>query len=362
MAEEPEIIDEPLMARVHRLASPSFRTSYPELHDKNLIPRDALGAMEQAWNLGRLAVRPVNFYRLRNVYVCAEGLVFDEALRLYRSTLAQHPPAYVARALRQLRERRTNGSIPSHEGPHLLCKKIGAFNFGHWLIEMLPRAALARAHLGIADLCHVVHAVEDPMRTVLRDSFALLGTPRKAVLETTNDPHFFSELIIVDGLSEHGQYMSPLCIQALEALTAMVRSGSSERLFITRQSARWRRLRNEDRLHDMAQRAGYSLADPGAMSLVQQIMVFKGAKRIAGVSGAGMTNTAFCPPGAAVRLLVPASMPDTFFWFISQLRGHSYAEQRCPEIGQPPVDNVIHPNWNCDITVPDEAFRRFLEI
>ena len=141
----------------------------------------------------------------------------------------------------------------------------------------------------------------------------------------------------------------------------MVRSGSSERLFVTRQSARWRRLRDEDRLHDIAQRAGYSLADPGAMSLVQQIMVFKGARRIAGVSGAGMTNAVFSPQGAAVRLLVPASMPDTFFWFISQLRGHSYAEQRCPEIGQPPVDNVIHPNWNCDIAVPEEAFRRFLE-
>jgi len=354
-------IDEPIRGRILRLASPSFRVAYPDIGNRQLIPSDTLHAMEQAWNLGRLPVRPVTFYRLQNVYVCEEGLVFDEGLNLYRSTLAQHPPAYVARALRQLRDPRARERIPRHDGPTLLCKKIGSFNYGHWLVEMLPRAQLAREHLGIPGLRYVVHDVEGPMRTVMRDSFALLGVARGAVLATGNEPQFFSELIIVEGLSDHGMFMSPVCLDALAKVTAMVRSGPSERIFVTRQSARWRRFRNEEKLVEIAQRAGYSMADPGAMSLVQQVMVFKGARRIAGISGAGITNVAFAAAGGDVRLFVPGTMPDTFFWFICQIRGHRYAEQRCPEIGRPPVDTVVHPSWNCDITIQPDAFKRFID-
>ena len=361
MSETITPIDEPLMARILRLASPAFRVSPPELEGADLVPADILGMMNHSWSKGIVPVRPVTFYRLRNVYVCAEGLVFDEAFNLYRSTIAQHPPAYVAEALRTLRERHAAGGVPTHREPTLLCKKIGSFNYGHWLVEMLPRAQLAKAHLNISDLRYLVHAVAGPMRAVMRDSLALLGIQPSTVVQTANEPHFFSELIIVDGLSRHGGYMSPLCLDALDQVAAMVRTGHSERVFVTRQSAEWRKFQNEDEMADIALRAGYSLVDPGAMSLAQQIMIFKGARQVAGITGAGMTNIAFAAPGARVRLFVPRSMPDTFFWFIAQIRRHAYAEQRCPEINLSAEKSLRQPTWNSNIAVTPGDFRRFIE-
>jgi capsular polysaccharide biosynthesis protein len=355
------LADEPLAGRMLRLASPSYAVNYPEIEHREGIPRDVLRAMEQSFTRGRMPVRPVTFYHLKDVFVCAEGLVFDRDYRLFRSTLTQHPPRQVAEALQTLRARRSSGNVPTHAGPVLLCKKIGSFNYGHWMLEMLPRVLLARENLGITGLRFLVHELEGPMRGVIAESLHIAGVAAKDVLRTGNEPHFFSDLIIVDGLSEHGLYMSPLCVATLERFAARVRTGPSERIFVTRRSARWRRFRNEEQLHDIAQRAGYSLVDPGEMPVAQQIMVFKGARRIAGITGAGVSNIAFSAPGAAARLFVPRSMPDTFFWLISQIRGHAYAEMRCAEVGMPPVDSVVHPSWNCDITISPPEFRRFIE-
>jgi len=361
LSPEIELIEEPVIRRVLRLASPSYPAVYPEIAGREHIPRDVLGAMERAWNVPRQPVRAVSFYHLRDVFVSAEGLVFDNQFRLFRSSLAQHLPHQVNESLYMLRERAAAGIIPSHAGPVLLCKKIGSFNYGHWMLEMLPRVMLARENLGIADLRYLVHELQGPMRGITDESLALAGVTREQVLRSGNEPHHFSDLFMIDGLAEHGAYMSPLCLEALERFAARVRTGPSERIFVTRASARWRRFRNEEQLNEIAQRAGYSLVDPGAMSLPQQIMVFKGARRVAGITGAGISNVAFSRPGASVRLFVPRSMPDTFFWFICQLRRHAYAEMRCPEIGLPPMDAVLHPSWNSDISVTPAAFRRFIE-
>ena len=355
------LIDEPLAGRVLRLASPSYPVTYPDITHREVIPRDVLGAMEQSFTRGRMPVRPVTFFHLKDVYVSAEGLVFDRDLRLYQSTVTQHPPRQVAEALQALRAGRAAGNIPAHAGPVLLAKKIGSFNYGHWMLEMLPRVLLAKENLGITGLRYLVHELAAPMRGVIDETLQIAGVAPGEILRTGNEPHYFSDLIIVDGLSEHGLYMSPLCVATLERFAARVRTGPSERIFVTRRSARWRRFREEEALHDIAQRAGYSLVDPGEMPVAQQIMVFKGARRIAGITGAGLSNIAFAAPGAAVRMFVPRSMPDTFFWLISQIREHGYAELRCAEVGMPPVDSVVHPSWNCDITISPAAFRRFIE-
>jgi len=82
-----------------------------------------------------------------------------------------------------------------------------------------------------------------------------------------------------------------------------------------------------------AEVSGFALVEPGRLSLAAQIAAFKNAKEIVGVSGAEMTNIAFAPRGARVMNIAPAGMPDTFFWFIAGLRGHTYAELRCAQTG-----------------------------
>ena len=110
----------------------------------------------------------------------------------------------------------------------------------------------------------------------------------------------------------------------------------------------------------IAEKEGYTVIDPGGMGLMQQIGMFKGARRVVGVTGAAMTNTVFMPPGGRVGLFVPASMPDNFFWFISQIRKHRYAEYRCPEVAPDVARRDYGQSWNADIQLSPEAFRRFI--
>ena len=355
-----EVIDEPLLARVHRLASPSFPVAHPEVHGEELMPDVVAGSMRARWTARQFPVRAVDFYRLRDVYVCDEGLVFDAQGRLFRSTIAQHSTEEIEIAARAVRAAREAGAVPAHAGPAVLCKKIGSFNFGHWLLEMWPRAVLARMHLALPDLRYVVHAHERALRQVMLGCLALAGIREAAVIETPRAPQFFEDLILIDGVAMHGDYMSPLAVTCLEPLIAGVPAGHAERLYVTRRDVGWRKFLNEDAMIRIAEKEGYMVIDPGQMGLMQQIGMFRGARRVVGVTGAAMTNTVFMPPGGRVGLFVPASMPDNFFWFISQIRRHHYAEYRCREVGADGVAPAHGKSWNADIQLSRETFRRFV--
>ncbi len=355
-----EIIDEPLLARIHRLASPSFPVTYPEMYDDALMPDVIAGSMRAYWTARFFPVRAVDFYRLRNVYVCGEGLVFDAAGRLFRSTIAQHSDEAIAVAAQAVAEARAVGQIPAHSGPAVLCKKIGSFNFGHWLLEMWPRAILARMHLAIPGLRYVVHAHTGALWKVMRDCLGLAGIREAAIIETTWEPQFFEDLFLVDGLTDHGNYMSSLAVTCLDPFIEGVPAGHAERLYVTRQGVGWRRFQDEEAMLRIAEQEGYMVIDPGGMGLMQQIGMFKGARRVVGVTGAAMTNTVFMAPHGRVDLFVPASMPDNFFWFISQHRQHHYSEHRCPEAEPDAARREHGQSWNADIEFAPEAFRRFI--
>ena len=252
----------------------------------------------------------------------------EAAGRLYRSSIAQHTAANIATAAQALQAARAAEQVPGHAGPVVLCKKIGSFNFGHWLLEMWPRAILAREHLHLTDLRYAVHALDGPLAQVMRASLTLAGIAENAMIDTPWEPQFFADLFLIDGLTEHGRYMSPLAVRCLDRLIAPVPQGAAERLYVTRHSASWRRFEHEAAMIRIAEREGYAVVDPGEMGLLQQISIFKGARRVVGIIGAAMTNTAFMAPGGQVGVFVPATMPDNFFWFISQIRQHEYREFR----------------------------------
>jgi len=355
-----EIIDEPLQDRIHRVISPSFLVSPPVVRGAELMPEVVAGSMDASWSARFFPVRAVDFYRLRDVFVCGEGLVFDAAGRLFRASVAQHSPEAIETAAQAVAVARAMGGVAAHGGPAVLCKKIGSFNFGHWLLEMWPRAVLARTELDVPGLRYVVHAHGGALRQVMIDSLALAGIGRDAILETPWEPHFFEELIVIDGLTEHGSYMSPVAVNCLQPLIAQIPPGRSERLYITRRDTGWRRLQGEDAIIRVAEQEGYDVLEPASLALAQQIGAFKGARRVVGVTGAAMTSTAFMATGGQVDLFVPATMPDNFFWFISQIRGHRYAEYRCPEIRAEEARQAHGQSWNADLRLTRAEFRKLI--
>lgn len=347
------LISLPDDANIFALTSPGFDAAYPSVVNKELIPEPVLQAMEWAWNTQRFPERPVRVVRLSDVWVAKEGLVFDRNGNLYRETITQHSEAEIDQAhvaVLGAMEREEELGGWDRGGPVLLCKKRGIGNYGHWLMEMLPKAHLVHTHL--PDLCSrfLVAHVPAHLNNSMAFSLSMLGIDLTRTVVVDDTPRRFADLLLVDGLTEHGGYMSPLVLDSIDTLLEGVASAGAERLFVTRRSTGIRRVVDEDALAAHAVARGYRVIEPGLLDLPEQIALFKGASRIVGVMGAAMTNIAFAPPGARIVNLTPAGMPDTFFWFIATLRGLDYTEVRCAQSG--PVRGVMP--WDTDLVLSPE--------
>ena len=343
------------------LTSPGFDAAYPRVFNKELIPEPILKSMEWAWNTPHFPERPVRVLRLADVWVAKEGLVFDCAGNLYRETITQHSEREIDQAHAAVLAAIEQGgpaAEPDTDGPVLLCKKRGIGNYGHWMMEMLPKAQLVHRLLPDLDVRFLVAHAPGHLNDSMAQSLSMLGIDLARTVVADDTPWRFADLLLVDGLSEHGAYMSPLVLDSADALAGCVPAAGTERLFVTRRATGFRRVVGEDDLIAHAQACGYTLVEPDALTLPRQVSLFKGATRIVGVMGAAMTNIAFAPPGARVVALTPAGMPDTFFWFIATLRGLDYAEIRCPQSG--PVQGVMP--WDTDLSLsPEDRDRIFAD-
>ncbi len=348
---------EPVGAKFLSLQSPAFAAEYPKLQGKQLMPDHVVRLLEPTWNTGLFPPSAVSFYRYYKVFVASDGLVFDRDLNVHDRSVAGHDPDEIAMARRSIRDRMANGSLPVHLRPAVLCKKRGSFNYGHFLVEMLSKAFLARRHLSQANLTYVVGAERGALGAVMSDALSMIDIDEEAVVRCDRQPAFFSELIVIDGLTNHGRFMSPLVMESFDRLAMPVSARGSERIYVTRASALHRKLLNEGQLASLLDEHGYAIVDPGAMPLAEQIAAFKAARRIIGVTGAALTNVAFARPGASVTCLTPASMPDTFFWFLSRLKNHRFLDVRLEELGGEPAGL---PSWAGNVSIEADVLRELL--
>ena len=351
----PTPISLPDDAVILALTSPGFDAGYPRVVNRHRIPQPILQSMEWAWKTPRFPERTVRVLRLSDVWVAKEGLVFDRDGNLYRETITQHSEAEIDLAheavLASIERWAELGWDADREGPVLLCKKRGVGNYGHWMMEMLPKAHLVHSRLPELEARFLVADVPGRLREAMAHSLAMLGIDLARTIVADDAPRRFADLLVVDGLSEHGGFMSPLVLEGVDRVARDVVPAGADRLFVTRRTTGFRRVVDEDALVAHAQERGYRLVDPGVLPLPEQVALFKGATRIIGVMGAAMTNIAFAPPGARVVTLTPAGMADTFFWFIATLRGLDYTEVRCAPSG--PVRGVMP--WDTDLILsPDD--------
>ena len=352
------VIEEPFGSKILTLDSPDFSVAYPFIHRKEMMPADLVALLDLAWTKGRFEGRKIDVYRLRDVFVAFEGLVFDKYLDVYRTSVTGHQPDEIESACHAIRDGMQNGSIPVNLSTAVLCKKRGTYNYGHFLIEMFPKAFLAMKHLPSDRLHYVVGAEDGALGDVIATSLAMLGIPQKRVVRCGREPAFFREIILIDGLTHHGQFMSPAICEGLDHLAAQVEAEPSERIYVSRRTADYRKMRNEDEVTAILAERGYRIVDPGGLSFREQIAVFKGARAIIGVTGAGLTNVAFSQPGATVTCLTPATMPETFYWLLATLRRHRFRDVRCEELGgQPPG----FPSSSGDIRIDPDELRHWLD-
>lgn len=325
----PNIVDVPQSARVDTFMSPPFSTRPPDLRNGDLLTPKLRELYARLWHQAR-GPEEIVCSVIPDAVVEGPGLVFDRDMNLLRQTIHQATPGEIEAAANSVRHHVQAGLLPYQPGVTLLCEKAGIGNYGHWLIEMLPVAYLNLRHLAAGQWRLRLPVAGEAMNAVMRDSVELIGVPASQVDSRPPGPQRYEQLVIVHGLGHHGVYYSPRVIECMEHLSATVPPQTTEKVWVSRAGDR-RSMINELELCRTLRKRGWHVAEPGRMSLREQISLFRGARHIAGVNGAGLTNLVFAPTGARVTAFMPALMPDVFFWMLAGFKQQAYREVRCSQ-------------------------------
>ena len=184
------------------------------------------------------------------------------------------------------------------------------------------------------------------MQAVVEDSLDLLGAGTDRRVLNDGQPCEVSDLVFIEGLSRHGEYFSPLILDAMDRIAAQVLAGPDAKVWITREGET-RSLLNEAEANRRIEAAGWRVVHPGRISFREQVALAKGARHMAGVNGAGLSNLLFMVPGGALTSFVPAVMPDIFYWQLSAHRGLSYREVRSLQL----YDRGGPTLWDAPLTI-----------
>ena len=219
-------------------------------------------------------------------------------------------------------------------------------NYYHWFAQCLP-AIVHSVRVAGGDRCVLVVRALQPWQ---EESLRFLGLADMPRIEANVwKPYYFSKAIYCEYLGGHGGgYVSPYLDRVMAALArdVAVAEDRPRRLYVSRSDATRRPLANERAVEAVLRSRGFTVVVPSALSLVEQIRLFKGADVVVGPHGAGMTNIGFCRPGTKVLELMQSTFIRIFMTRIAQAARLDY---RVECFGGEDREDPSQQSWSVDI-------------
>ena len=214
--------------------------------------------------------------------------------------------------------------------PSLLLKRPWYKNYGHWLVDAAPLAALASRFI-LSDDWQVVVGEQDSrgMMKVVAECLELLLPDTTAIAHPNSEVWRFRKLHYVTPVHIPPLFKFPLGLMALQALTlrkSLNKQTTRRRLYIRRRIQDDRALDNEEDVLELCGRLAIDAVYPEELTFIEQAELFHSADLVLGVKGAAMTNTLFCPAGAHVVIMSPSDFSDPFYWDLVAQGGADYSE------------------------------------
>jgi len=194
-----------------------------------------------------------------------------------------------------------------------------AENYAHWISEVLPRIALFCSEERFHGIPIIVNA--GLHKNIMSSLFLLAGDRHEIKALPIGRALIVEELhlISVTGYVPFGQRtnrlsghshgkFSPSVLKLLsDSIHTFVRQDTEDRwpkkIYIRRQAG-LRRVTNEKELEMELAERGYVAVEPGVLTFLQQINLFRNAKVILATTGAALSNAVFCMPGTQVAILM----------------------------------------------------------
>jgi len=210
-------------------------------------------------------------------------------------------------------------------GPAVKLVGASTFEYGHWLMEHLPRL---RALEQLPSFAGAAFIVDAGMPATHLQALALVLGREPVVIELqVGEPASADELLLsgpdcyfpyvptTQGLQTPSLApssvagMSYLRSRAVGHLPARTGPAPRRRIFVRRASELRQLLNEADLIERLAARWGFEAVQPETLSFAQQVQLFQDADFVAGAHGSALTNCLFCRPGTEV-LTITAPFAD----------------------------------------------------
>jgi hypothetical protein len=224
-------------------------------------------------------------------------------------------------------------------------------NYSHWLLSNLPWMLPWLPHLQDGRLAVLAPTLQHEWQ---RRSLKLLGVPSSAMIEVPQHAVHCCDIIHsgryypprqngsensdVSDVPERRWFGPPqdAVVRTVEILKGAVRpSDHVERprwIYISRRGTNsFRTLLNESEIETAVERLGFKVVRTENYSFDDQVAMFSQARVVLGPHGAGMTNTAFAPPGCLVCDFFPPGWSNDWSLRLTQLFGHKYLALSWPD-------------------------------
>jgi capsular polysaccharide biosynthesis protein len=235
----------------------------------------------------------------------------------------------------------------------------GDHSYYHFLIDILPRLAALEAP-GVPEPDRWYAPLQHGFQSQILELAGFL--PGREVIDADLVPHVRAESLLTPTFPDNHLRTPPWSV---EFIRERLRDPALElvpgrRIYVTRGTARnSRTVTNEIELREMLGDRGFSVVDPGALPVADQIRAFAEAEWIVSPHGAGLTNLAFASPGASVIEMFPPDYVQTCYWKLAWcIPGLTY--RYLVGVGDPPRNGMMN-GAGSDITVDTGVLSRMLD-
>lgn len=194
----------------------------------------------------------------------------------------------------------------------------GSNNYFHWTLETLPRINLLKKHLDVIDWFYI--GSTEPFQQVWLEK---VGIPKKKILRISPQEHLRADRLLVPSFSHKSGMYTDAAYEYVRSFCLPLPI-ATRKIYISRSSARRRRITNETVLLPLLKERGYEVHRLAGMTVDEQMKLFGSASHIISAHGAELTNLTYCQPGTKVLEIFSPYYINPCFWIVAMQVGLTY--------------------------------------
>jgi hypothetical protein len=250
---------------------------------------------------------------------------------------------------------------------------VNSYNFGHWLIEFLPRVLACRDLPGFGS---VPILIDEQMPPQHLDALRLFAGPDHPVVVLSRGKAVRVKRLWacsmpsyvplspragatsgVDVMSIDGPAFAALLAKLAPALDALSGAPGPSRIFLTRKDSQHRRLVNRPEVEDWFRSQGFEVLDFGELPFPEQLRLARGAELLVGPEGSSLTITLLAGVDTRIGILDHKySINNEWYALVCRLLGQTL----CYVVGEVVEEDPVY-RFNASYRVDTGALPAFLD-